>query len=37
MREFLRTIRLEAPQIDIGYFNRPKEHFDRSFSRALVF
>jgi hypothetical protein len=37
MRELLRTIRREAPQIDIGYFNRPKEHFDRSFSRALAF
>lgn len=37
MRELLRTIRLEAPQIDIGYFNRPKEHFDRSFSRTLAF
>ncbi|MCI0410341.1 MAG: hypothetical protein L0191_17565, partial [Acidobacteria bacterium] len=37
MRELLRTIRLEAPQIEIGYFNRSKEHFGRSFSRALVF
>ncbi len=37
MRELLRAIRREAPQVDIGYFNRPKEHFDRSLSSALTF
>ena len=37
MRELLRTIRREAPQVDIGYFNRPKEHFGRALSAALSF
>jgi molybdenum cofactor biosynthesis enzyme MoaA len=37
MREILRTIRRETPGVDIGYFNRPKEHFGRSFSRTLIF
>jgi pyruvate-formate lyase-activating enzyme len=37
MRELLRMIRRDTPQVDIGYFNRPKEHFGRSFSRALAF
>lgn len=37
MRELLRTIRREAPQVDIGYFNRPKEQFGRSLSGALSF
>lgn len=37
MRELVRTIRREAPQVDIGYFNRPREHFGRSLSAALTF
>ena len=37
MRELLRTIRREVPQVDIGYFNRPKEHFGLSPSRGLPF
>lgn len=37
MRELLRTIRREAPQVEIGYFNRPKEHFGRTLSAALTF
>jgi len=37
MREILRTIRRETPGVDIGYFNRAKEHFGRSFSRTLIF
>jgi molybdenum cofactor biosynthesis enzyme MoaA len=37
MRELLRTIRREAPQVEIGYFNRPKEHFGRVLSAALTF
>lgn len=37
MREFVRTIRREVPQVDIGYFNRPKEHFGQSHSAALTF
>jgi wyosine [tRNA(Phe)-imidazoG37] synthetase (radical SAM superfamily) len=37
MRQLLRTIRRETPQVEIGYFNRPKEHFGRSLSRALLF
>ncbi len=37
MREMLRTIRREAPQVEIGYFNRPKESFGRSSAEALTF
>ncbi len=37
MRELLRTVRREAPQVEIGYFNRPKEHFGRALSTALTF
>ncbi len=37
MRELVRTIRREAPQVDIGYFNRPREHFGRSLCEALTF
>ncbi|MFQ5846180.1 MAG: radical SAM protein [Candidatus Methylomirabilales bacterium] len=37
MRELLRTIRREAPEVEIGYFNRPKEHFGRSAAQALAF
>ena len=37
MRELVRTIRREAPQVDIGYFNRPREHFGRSLCAALTF
>ncbi len=37
MRELLRTIRREAPQVGIGYFNRPREHFGRLLSEAVTF
>ncbi len=37
MRELLRAIRREVPQVEIGYFNRPKEDFRRFPSRALAF
>jgi wyosine [tRNA(Phe)-imidazoG37] synthetase (radical SAM superfamily) len=37
MRELLRTIRRGVPQVKIGYFNRPREHFARLPSRALAF
>lgn len=37
MRELLGTIRQEAPHVEIGYFNRPKEQFGRSPSAALLF
>ncbi|MFQ5883134.1 MAG: radical SAM protein [Candidatus Methylomirabilales bacterium] len=37
MRELLRTLRREAPQVEIGYFNRPREHFGRLISAGLTF
>jgi molybdenum cofactor biosynthesis enzyme MoaA len=37
MRELLRVIRREVPHVEIGYFNRPKEHFARSLSAGLTF
>lgn len=37
MREMLRTVRREAPHVEIGYFNRPKEEFGHSLSGALTF
>lgn len=37
MREMLRRVRREMPQVEIGYFNRPKESFGRLPSRALAF
>ncbi|MFQ5989658.1 MAG: radical SAM protein [Candidatus Methylomirabilales bacterium] len=37
MREMLRTIRREAAQVDIGYFNRPRESFGHFLSEVFTF
>ncbi len=37
MRRVLRTVRRECPQVEIGYFNRPKELFGTRLCETLVF
>lgn len=37
LRTVLRTIRREFPQVEIGYFNRPKELFGTRLCDALIF
>ena len=37
IRTVLRTIRREFPQVEIGYFNRPKELFGTLLCDTLVF
>ncbi|MFQ5658182.1 MAG: radical SAM protein [Candidatus Methylomirabilales bacterium] len=37
MRQMLRTVRREAPHVEVGYFNRPREEFGRSLTGALTF
>lgn len=37
MRQLLRTVRNKVPQVDIGYFNRPKEQFGSLTAQGLSF
>jgi pyruvate-formate lyase-activating enzyme len=37
IRTLLRAIRREFPQVEIGYFNRPKELFTTRLCETLVF